>query len=64
MSRDDNKNGDIMLDGFVIWHGVFGGWGWERYDQDGRLLAESHGEFETREECIADAGAHVPSAGA
>jgi hypothetical protein len=56
-----DKKEVMMIDGFVIWQGVFGGWGWERYDRDGRLLDESHCEFETREECVEDAGARAQS---
>jgi hypothetical protein len=50
-----------MSNRLVIFHGVLGGWGWERFDGLGRVTAESSQEFETREECLADARKH-PSA--
>jgi len=43
----------------VIFHGLFGGWGWERFDQHGEVVAESRQAFETREECAEDARAHA-----
>lgn len=44
-----------MIDDIVIFHGLFGGWGWERFDTQGALVAESYEAFETCEECIEDA---------
>jgi hypothetical protein len=41
----------------VVYHGVFGGWGWEALDDNGDLRRESDGVFESREECENDARA-------
>lgn len=48
-----------MDKGLVIFHGVLGGWGWERFDEHGHVTGESSQEFETREECVADASMHA-----
>jgi hypothetical protein len=42
-----------------IYHGIFGGWGWELTDSAGAVIAESREHFDTREECIQDARAHM-----
>ena len=41
----------------IVYHGVFGGWGWEAVDDDGDVRGESDGVFESREECEDDARA-------
>lgn len=41
-----------------IYCGVFGDWGWECIDADGRVVDESREVFETYEECMADALGH------
>jgi hypothetical protein len=43
---------------WVVYHGVFGGWGWERFDAAGHVVAESRGVFDDLEECIQDARLH------
>jgi len=44
-------------DGWRFVHEWFAGWRWEHH-RDGALLAESLQNFETREECVADATRH------
>jgi hypothetical protein len=51
---------DDMSKDLIIFHGLFGGWGWERLDSEGAVVAESYEPFETREECIEDAHARAP----
>lgn len=45
------------MDGWSIYRGVFGGWGWERLDAQGEVIAESAYQFDSHAECIADAAA-------
>jgi hypothetical protein len=39
----------------MVFHGLFGGWGWEQVDGKGRAIAESTHAFESVEECLEDA---------
>ncbi len=47
---------------WVLFHGLFGTWGWERLDAEGTVVAESMHEFETQEDCLDDARVHGYSA--
>jgi hypothetical protein len=44
----------------IIFHGLFGGWGWQRLDRQGQVIEESYEPFETRDECIRGAYAQAP----
>jgi hypothetical protein len=39
----------------VVFHDLFGGWGWEQIDEHGRVCAESAHPFDSEEECLEDA---------
>lgn len=43
---------------WIIFHGVFGDWGWEQVDEGGGVVAESPVCFESRKDAEADAMRH------
>jgi hypothetical protein len=45
----------------VVLYRAFGGWSWERLDECGTVIGESSQEFDTPEECRADARMHASS---
>ncbi len=45
------------MDRWIVYHGLFGGWGWERLNAEGEVTAESVWQFDDRAECVADAAA-------
>ncbi|MGZ8231636.1 MAG: hypothetical protein ACXW2A_15930 [Burkholderiales bacterium] len=45
----------------VVFHAPFGGWAWERINERGDVVAESHYHFESREDCMEDALKSAPA---